>query len=324
MKRKAAFSQRGRGRKYRCISRRGRVLRLLTAVCLCCVAVFCAVNLIRYALDARHARLASDALREVYYSPDTEPPSASIAPAPTATPTPAPIGKATAVPAYAPPPNMLPAVRYPDNPSAAVSSRFKKLQRQNSDIIGWLNIPDMLDEAVVQRDNSYYLNRDYRGYHNANGAIFLDEACQLDTRPYTLILYGHNMKTGAMFGNLRNYENLHYYKNNPFIAFDTAYEDGSYVIFSVATIDVTPGGLRYVDLAALSSLPIEPRQAAITALKMRSIYQSSLDVQADDQLLLLITCTKDDNERRVIAARRIRTDETREALNSVIQQTAKK
>ena len=31
----------------------------------------------------------------------------------------------------------------------------------------------MLDEAVVQRDNSYYLNRDYRGYHNANGAIFL-------------------------------------------------------------------------------------------------------------------------------------------------------
>ena len=47
------------------------MLRLLTAVCLCCVAVFCAVNLIRYALDARHARLASDALREVYYSPDT-------------------------------------------------------------------------------------------------------------------------------------------------------------------------------------------------------------------------------------------------------------
>ena len=84
------------------------MLRLLTAVCLCCVAVFCAVNLIRYALDARHARLASDALREVYYSPDTEPPSASIAPAPTATPTPAPIGKATAVPAYTPPPNSCP------------------------------------------------------------------------------------------------------------------------------------------------------------------------------------------------------------------------
>ena len=102
------------------------MLRLLTAVCLCCVAVFCAVNLIRYALDARHARLASDALREVYYSPDTEPPSASISPAPTATPTPAPIGKATAVPAYAPPPNMLPAVRYQQyNRSAAVSSRFK-------------------------------------------------------------------------------------------------------------------------------------------------------------------------------------------------------
>lgn len=60
-----------------------------------------------------------------------------------------------------------------------------------------------------------------------NGAIFLDESCDLSTRPYTLMLYGHNMKSGAMFGNLRNYENLTYYKNNPFIKFDTAYEDGS-------------------------------------------------------------------------------------------------
>ena len=302
------------------------MLRLLTAVCLCCIAAFCAVKLIRYALDARRARLASDALREVYYSSDTEPPSASHVPFPTPmpAPTPTPISKATAVPAYTPPPDILPAVRYPDNPSAAVSSRFTRLQRQNADIIGWLNIPDMLDEAVVQRDNSYYLNRDYRGYHNANGAIFLDEACQLDARPYTLILYGHNMKTGAMFGSLRNYENLRYYKNNPFITFDTAYEDGDYVVFAAAAIDINPDGLRYVDLAALSSLSVETRQAAITALKTRSIYQNSLDVQADDQLLLLITCTQSDNERRVIAARRIRTDETREALSSVIQQTSKK
>lgn len=57
---------------------------------------------------------------------------------------------------------------------------------------------------MVQRDNTYYLNRDYLGYHNDNGAIFLDMGCDLTGNPKALILYGHNMKTGAMFGNLRN------------------------------------------------------------------------------------------------------------------------
>lgn len=274
-------------------------------------------------MDARRAKQASDTLRAVYYSQNTIPSAVTVAAIPTFMPTGTPTFMATAEPIPAVSSETLPAVCYPNNPYASISSRFKKIRRQNSDIIGWLTIPDMLDEAVVQRDNTYYLKRDYRGYHNANGAIFLDEVCQLDTRPYTLILYGHNMKTGAMFGSLRNYENLHYYKNNPFISFDTAFEDGAYVIFSVSTIDITPGSRRYVSLANLSSLSIELRQEAIISLQKRSIYQSSLDVQAEDQLLLLITCAKNDNERRVIAARRIRTDETKEELDNIIQKTKK-
>lgn len=85
-----------------------------------------------------------------------------------------------------------------------MSPRFAKLKQQNQDIVAWLTIPEQLDIAVVQRDNTYYLNRDYLGYHNDNGAIFLDMGCDLTGNPKALILYGHNMKTGAMFGNLRN------------------------------------------------------------------------------------------------------------------------
>lgn len=318
MKRKTAYSPRRRMRSYRYVSRRSRALRRLSSAGLLCVAAICAVNLICYAVDAHRAKEASQALREAYYNASNDPEQTAAVPAPTV----APAVQETAAPAAARP-DTLSAVYYPDNPYATVSSRFKKIRRQNADIVGWLTIPDMLDEAVVQRNNTYYLKRDYRGYHNASGAIFLDETCQLNTRPYTLILYGHNMKTGAMFGSLRNYENLHYYKNNPYITFDTAYEDGSYVIFSVATVSILPGSLRYVDLAALYSLYIEPRQEAISALQTRSIYQIDVDVQADDQLLLLITCVKNDDERRVIAARRIRTDETKEALNSIILQAKK-
>ena len=210
-------------------------------------------------------------------------------------------------------------VKYPNNYYANVRSRFQKLRRQNADIVGWITIEDLLDEAVVQRDNEYYLRRDYRGYHNSNGAIFLEEHCNLKTRPYTLILYGHNMKTGAMFGGLRNYENIVYYKNNPFITFDTAYEDGRYVIVGVARVSTVASDWDYVDFSALNSLVISQRSSALQKLMSRSIFNTPIEVQVSDQLLLLITCTEKDADRRVVIARRIREDETEEKLMKLVR-----
>lgn len=226
-----------------------------------------------------------------------------------------------------PPPHRPPSWKQctiPGNYYANISAVFRKSAGQNKDIIGWLTIDDLIDEAVVQRDNEYYLDRDYRGYHNVNGAIFLDESCDLSTRPYTLMLYGHNMKTGAMFGNLRNYENLTYYKNNPFITFDTAYEDGRYVIFAVCNVSINPSSWRYVDFTKLCSNVISWREEALNSLIRRSVYSSGIEVSADDQLLLLITCVADDTERRVIVARRIRDGETEDELNKLVRKTTKK
>lgn len=283
-----------------------------------------AVHLISYAVDYHQAQQASAALREAYYAEEvTESPSPTQlpqeTPEPTGTPAPSAAPNVTATP-----PTVLETVYYPGNYNANVRSRFQKIRRQNKDIIGWLTIDDLIDEAVVQRDNEYYLDRDYRGYHNVNGAIFLDESCDLNTRPYTLMLYGHNMKTGAMFGGLRNYENLTFYKNNPFITFDTAYEDGRYVIFAVATVSTNPSSWRYVDFSRLCSGTIRHREDALEALIRRSIYSSGIEVSADDQLLLLITCVDDDDERRVIVARRIREDENEETLEKLIRRTTRK
>lgn len=283
-----------------------------------------AFNIVSYAVDYYKSQQASAALREAYYSDEftetvapTQAPQETSAPVVTLTPSPA-------LQATATPPIKLEAVRYPDNYSANISSRFQKIRRQNEDIIGWLTINDLIDEAVVQRNNEYYLDRDYRGYHNVNGAIFLDESCDLSTRPYTLMLYGHNMKTGAMFGNLRNYENLTYYKNNPFITFDTAYEEGRYVIFAVGMVSTRSSSWQYVDFSKLCANTISSREEALKALIRRSVYSPGIEVAVDDQLLLLITCVDDDEERRVIAARRIREDESEDELNKVIKRTTRK
>jgi len=291
-------------------------LHLLLIALLGGLLIFSLWQLISYGVDYLNAQRTSAELRTLYYAPDPESPAPQPTPSPTAEPTSPPMPEILS-PVSSPLPTAaanLPTLRYPTNYYAAVNSRFQKLQRQNEDIIGWLTIEDLLDEAVVQRDNSYYLRRDYRGYHNTNGAIFLEETCNLKTRPYTMILYGHNMKTGEMFGFLRNYENANYYHTNPFITFDTVYEDGQYVILGVGTISTIRGNRKYVDLARLSSSTIAWRQEAMDQLMKQSVYMNHVDVQPQDQLLLLVTCVDDSTERRVLIARRIRDGESIDAL----------
>lgn len=299
------------------MDKRMRLLYGVIRVLLVVLFVVSAVRIAMYAADYLQARRASQALRDVYHAQE-----ASL---PEATPVPQ-IPTETAAPISALPPvkEVLARIEYPDNPMAKISGRFDKIRRQNKDIIGWLTIEDLVDEAVVQRDNEYYLARDYRGYHNVNGAIFLDEACDLSIRPYTLMLFGHNMKNGLMFGGLRNYEDIGFYRRNPLITFDTAYENGRYVIFSVATVHLNPDKSNYVDFTALNGTDILRRRAAISALKKCSLYSAAIDVEAEDQIMLLITCMEDDNERRVIAARRIRADEDEERVRRYVQDVRKK
>lgn len=306
---------------------KGQWIRWAAMSLLAVVLVVCGIKLVSYGHDYLSAKHSSAALRALYYSQEepeelpvpTEQPLVTAAPEirAAAEPTRAPVATAT-------PPVLLAAVPYPDNPRALISNRFEKIRRQNKDIVGWLAIDGLLDEAVVQRDNVYYLDRDYRGYHNVNGAIFLDENCQLDTRPYTMLLFGHNMKTGAMFGGLRNYENLSFYKKNPFVTFDTAYEDGRFVIFAVSNITTRKTSWRYMNFSFLCSSIISLRQEALEKLLSCSCYSGRIPVSAEDQVVLLITCVENDDERRVIAARRIRPGETEEELMESIQRTRKK
>ena len=182
--------------------------------------------------------------------------------------------------------NFLPVKTYPLNPHLLIFNRFKRLRDKNKDIIGWLSVDELLEQAVVQRNNTYYLNRDAYGKKNENGALFLDEECDLTVRPYTLIIYGHNMKSGEMFGSLRKYEKVSFYKSHPFLTFDSMYEDGKYVVFAVSRINAIQKGNRYVNIRKLSAFSIQDRMKGIDQLMMYSTIKTPLDIQPEDQLIL--------------------------------------
>ena len=324
-----------RRRKRRRTIRWERVLVIGMALVLLSFGLF---QLIHYGLDLLAARKSTQELRELYQSAPTDmpeepaemlfglddvPTAAPMEEMPEETPLPGDAPEAdpnlqTPAPTPTPVPR-LPGTGYPGNPNRKISSRFRTLRKENKDIMGWLNIHRMLDEPVVQRDNVFYLDHDALRESNTNGALFLDSGISLKNRPYTYVIYGHNMKTGAMFGCLRNYENIDFYRNYPFITFDTMYETGRYVVFTVGYIATEEQYKEYLDLYALRSTSIPERKAGIDKLIETSMHTCTIDVQPDDQLLVLVTCVENDDYRRVVAARRVRTDENESALKTAAE-----
>ena len=308
--------------------------RLLLVIASAALLIFGLVKLAGYGADLIASRRTAAALREVYRSetdaPATDAPSAlqtDAVPAPE--PTAAPAGTAAVSPMSAASPaeprdEVLPALPYPGNPKLQVTGRFTELRKLNRDIVGWLSIDGMLEEGVTQRDSVYYIDHDALGRSNANGAVFLDPAVSLKTRPYTLILYGHNMKSGAMFGSLRNYEKSAFYYGNPFITFNTLYEEGRYVVFAAGIVSLEEYDRHYLDLFALTGSSVRERQAALDTLKAVSANGCPVDVRPDDQLLLLVTCVDREQERRVVAARRIRDGESEAEIKKQFERTLKR
>ena len=325
-------------------------LRLALTVVLAGVAVYALVRLIGYGAALLSSRQADQEMRQIYYNASTSAPEVpSVQPSPRYEPSiterllPTPEANAeqpssapssamqgaSAAPVRVPvmpedydPYFRLKNVSYPNG--YQVEPRFQALRELNEDIVGWLTVGGMVDEAVVQRDNVFYLDHDVRQKENSNGALFMDAAVNLNYRPYSLVIYGHNMKSGEKFGNLRRYENDSYYRNTPFISFDSIYENGTYVIFSAGKISMTPDMENYVDFFAFTSLRAYERQEMINTLIRASALTCEIDVRAEDQLLVLVTCTESDPVRRVVAARRIRDGESQEQLLAQIANTKTK
>ena len=116
---------------------------------------------------------------------------------------------------------------------------LSELFRQNSECIGWLCIPDTAVNYPVMHtpDNpEKYLRRNFYGEYSVSGVPFLDGRCDLDSG--NLIIYGHNMKNGTMFSDLRHYADNAFRESHAVIEFQTA--DGSkfYTVTEVRITDI--------------------------------------------------------------------------------------
>ena len=122
-----------------------------------------------------------------------------------------------------------------DTTMPPVLKKYEKLYQKNKKLVGWIKIDGTnIDYPVMQTvNNEYYLDHNYDQEYDKNGSIFMDKDCDAAHPNDNMIIYGHHMKSGKMFGNLNMYAKESFYKEHPSISFDTIYEEGTYDIMYV-------------------------------------------------------------------------------------------
>ena len=189
-----------------------------------------------------------------------------------------------------------------------------KLLNANADTVGWLNISGIVHLPVVYRDNEYYLTHDFNGHHNSSGTLFLDQSSPLTAQTQNLLIHGHSMYDGSMFGLLTHYQKLETIHQHPLISFSSLYEKETYVVFAV--LCQAPEAFDYYSHPVFAS--DADFEKYISAVRERSLFDIPVDVNASDALLTLSTCIEDD--RLAVLARKVRNGESRDALASALAQ----
>ena len=141
--------------------------------------------------------------------------------------------------------------------------------------------------------------------YNSYGALFLDYRCKIDPKALTRnqIIYGHNMRYGAMFGTLDEYRSIDFYKKNPIIQFDSLYEQRQYKIFAIMVVnDAEDDTFGYTYSAYRTDFTNDDDfMSWIQHSRDRSLFDTTVDVNTEDEIITLSTCCYDyENARFVI------------------------
>lgn len=192
--------------------------------------------------------------------------------------------------------------------------RFSSLRKLNDDIVGWLEIKGMVDLPVLKRDNTYYLTHDYLGKKSASGALFLDMSMDIYPPNETLVIHGHNMRDGSMFGRLPKYREKSFYTSHWLIHFDTLFESGEYAVFAALNVSTRAADPSYFPYIYSGFESDDQFNAYIGLARQRSVFRSGIDVAPSDALLMLSTCHGGEDSYFLVIARKIRPGESLSAL----------
>ena len=182
--------------------------------------------------------------------------------------------------------------------------QFDELLKNNDETVGWIKVNNTnVNYSIVKHsDNEYYLKHDFNKNYNIYGWVYADYRDDFEYFGNNTILYAHNMSDRSMFGSLVWCLKEKWYTNeeNHFIKLSTPKSNTVWKIFSIYTIKPEVYYLKtYFENE-------EEHQSFTNELRNRSIYNFNEEVNSNDKILTLSTCTDDGTKRIVIHAKMIK------------------
>lgn len=210
-----------------------------------------------------------------------------------------------------------------------ILEQFLPLLEINDEVVGWLSIGKnkFIDYVVLQTDNNdYYLSHNYKKAESRSGSLAVDYRCEISAEKQSanIVIYGHNMASGAYFGLLPRYNNydinrnkndISFYKENPTLTFSTLYKSSTYKIFGGMLVKVNSGDddFQYHRIHDFENKEQFDNFCA-DILDRSTFINPDVDLKYGDNILTLSTCVLnkaygDCEKRWVLFAREVREGE---------------
>lgn len=182
------------------------------------------------------------------------------------------------------------------------ASAFQELKQINPDIWAWLTVDKTgIDYPVVQgEDNLYYMSRDIYGNYSLSGSIFLDSRNNAGLDEKYLVIYGHHVDRGLMFGDLDKFLDREFFDGARDASILT--EDGETEYAVLAVIEAIDSSSEIFDPSTYSG----DLTGLEGFLKEHALFtwETSMNELAEypdsSQVVALVTCTAGQTGARLV------------------------
>lgn len=104
----------------------------------------------------------------------------------------------------------------------------------NPDYIAWIAIEGTNINYPIVQASQGYLKQDFYGKESISGTLFINSE-QEPFKDLNTIIFGHNMKDGSMFSDLKKYLNKAWYEKHPYIKIQ---HEGQSTIYEVISVQI--------------------------------------------------------------------------------------
>lgn len=176
------------------------------------------------------------------------------------------------------------------------------LRQTNPEVTGWIMIPGTSISYPVLRaaDNDYYLTHTWKGERSSVGAIFLD--CRTGEADFNTFVYGHRMRNGTMFAELKYYNTLDKWQECPdvYLMSDTGVQ--CWRIFAAYEAETDAPVYKPGELTE------RQKEAVLNYALTKSWIDTEIVPTTEDRILTLVTCTGDGYSARWVVQAVLQTE----------------